>query len=103
MALRRVARFPREFLERFDALGFFGSQALVKRFDLLLDERFERIEALLEIVAQGVGGLREALFQTDEALVVIAHLRAKKDVANLVYVGAFPNVSVAGGFLFVLG
>ena len=102
MALEAVARLPREFLKRLDALGFFRSQALMKGLDLLLDEGLKRVEAFLEVVAQCVGRLRQALFEAHEALVVIAHLRAEEDVANLVYVGAFPNVSVCWSLFFIV-
>ena len=87
-ALRTRAAADAEVLDGVLAAGALGRQPIAQRLELLLHELLERRQAFLHVVFQLAGFLDKALFQPREALVVVAHLDAEEDVADLVDAGA---------------
>ncbi len=69
-----VPALARQVLQSIRPLGLLRLQPVTKRFHLLLYERFQRIEALFQIIAQGIGSFGKPFFQTREPLFVVPHL-----------------------------
>ena len=83
-----LALHDAEILDGALAAGPLGRQPIAQRLELLLHELLERRQTFLHVVFQLGGVFDKALFQPREALVVVAHLDAEEDVADLVDAGA---------------
>jgi hypothetical protein len=80
--------------------GLFGFQALAERLHLLANIGLERIEAFLQVLAECVGGLGEALLEPREALLVLPHIGTKENVPDFIDVCALAQLAI-GGVLFL--
>ena len=88
----RVAQLAAQVLHCLAPLRFFALDALAQGFGFLLDEGFQGVQAFAHLLAQCLGIFDQPVFQARKALVVIAHLRAEQDVADLLDIGALARL-----------
>ena len=98
-AARRLQRARLEFLHRLAAVADFQPHRLGELVDLVVEALLQRRHALLHLAAQAARFLLELLRQLLEAALVVAHLAAEQDVADLVDVA----LGRVGGGWFLLG
>jgi len=85
--LRRLAQFARQVFRGCGALFLLDFQPVAQRIDFLPHELFEPGEPLLHLFAQLCRFLGQPFFEPRELAVVIAHVDAEQQIADLVEAG----------------